>query len=305
MSRCFVTRELPGDAVARLGEGHEVTVWKGDGPPSPAELRAALAEAEGLLCNLTDRIDEELLAAAPRLRVIANYAVGSDNIDLEAARARGIPVGVTPDVLTDATAEIAIALMLSVARRLPEAAAAVREGGWKRWEPSGWLGVQLSGSSLAVVGGGRIGRATGDRAAGLGMEVSYVGRADDLHAALAAADFVSLHVPYSEATHHLIDAAALAAIKPGAILVNTARGKIVDQEALRAALLDGRLGGAGLDVTDPEPLPADDPLLEAPNLLVLPHIGSATGRARSEMAELAVANLLAGLAGEELPKPAG
>jgi glyoxylate reductase len=290
MSRCFVTRELPGEAVAD--------------PPTAAELRQAVAKVDGLLCTLLDRIDADLLEAAPDLKVIANYAVGSDNIDLAAAAERGIPVGVTPDVLTGATAEIAIALMLSIARRLPEAAAAVRDGGWLRWEPNGWLGVQLTGATVAIVGSGRIGRATGEKAAGLGMEVVHVGRHDDLHAVLATADFVTLHVPYSAATHHLIDGEALAAMKPGAILVNTARGGIVDQVALKRALIAGTLRGAGLDVTDPEPLAPEDPLLEAPNLLVLPHIGSATHQARTAMARLAVDNLMAGLAGRPLPTPA-
>jgi glyoxylate reductase len=303
--RCFVTRELPGTALRRLASVHEVAVWGQPLPPEPEQLRAEAAAADGLLCLLSDRIDAALLDAAPRLRVIANYAVGWDNIDLRAAAARGIPVGVTPDVLTDATADLAMALLLAIARRLPQAAADVRAGRWRTWEPSGWLGLELAGATLAIVGAGRIGCATGRRAQGFGMDVAYVGRGDDLHAALASADVVSLHVPLSEDTRHLIDAAALRAMKPTALLVNTARGGLVDQSALRHALAEGWIAGAGLDVTDPEPPAREDPLLGAPNLLVLPHLGSATRRARERMAERTVENLLAGLAGEPLPTPAG
>jgi glyoxylate reductase len=304
MAHVFVTRDLPGDALDRLRAHHEVDVWDGALPPHPLELRERAAAADGLLCLLTDHVDERLLDAAPGLRVIANYAVGTDNVDLEAAAARGIPVGVTPDVLTEATADLAFALLLAAARRIVEGQAAVRDGRWRTWEPQGWLGLELAGATLAIVGPGRIGEAVARRAAGFGMEVLRVGRGDDLHAALARADVVSLHAPLTAATRGLIGEAALAAMKPGAILVNTGRGGLVDQDALRRALEDGRLAAAALDVTDPEPLPADDPLLAAPNLLVVPHIGSATTRARGRMADLAVDNLLAGLAGEPLPHPA-
>ncbi len=304
MARCFVTRALPGAALDRLAAAHDIDVWPGALPPSAEELRAGAAQADGLLCLLTERVDDALLAAAPRLRVIANYAVGSDNVDLAAAARRGVAVGVTPDVLTDATADLALALLLAVARRLPEAAAAVRDGGWRTWEPAGWLGLELAGATVAIVGAGRIGRATARRAEAFGMTIRFVGRGDDLHAALRDADVVSLHAPLTEATRHMIDEAALRAMKPTALLVNTARGGLVDQAALRRALTEGWIAGAGLDVTDPEPLTPDDPLLEAPNLLVLPHVGSATHAARERMAERSVDNLLAGLAGEPLPYPA-
>lgn len=304
MATIAVTRRLPGPALERLAASHEVTVWPGDLPPTPGELRALVAGADGLLCLLTDRVDRALLAAAPHLRAVANYAVGYDNVDVEALRERGIPLGVTPDVLTDATADLTIALLLSVARRLPEAAAAVRAGGWRTWEPRGWLGLELADATLAVIGPGRIGTAVAGRAEAFGMNVEMVGRADDLGAALARADVVTLHCPLTEATRHLVDAEAIESMRPGALLVNTARGGLVDQVALRAALHAGRLGGAGLDVTDPEPLAADDPLLDAPNLVVLPHVGSATHRARERMADLAVDNLLAALAGAAMPHPA-
>jgi glyoxylate reductase len=306
VAHVFVTRAITGTALDRLTDaGHDVDVWPGNLPPHPLELRERLAHADGLLSMLTERIDTAALDAAPRLKVIANYAVGYDNIDLPLARSRDIAVGVTPDVLTDATADLAFALLLAAARRLPEAAAAVKDGRWRTFEPQGWLGTSVHGATLVVVGGhGRIGGAVARRARGFDMEVIVAGRGDDLHQALQQADFVSLHTPLTDATRHLIDDAALHAIKPGAILVNTGRGGLVDQTALARALHDGRLAAAALDVTDPEPLPPDDPLLQAPNLIVLPHIGSATHQAREAMADMAVDNLLAGLAGEPLPHPA-
>lgn len=304
MASVVVTRRLPGTALARLADAHSVTVWPGDEPPSSEDLRGLVAATEGLLCLLTDRIDERLLDAAPRLRAIANYAVGSDNVDLAAAAARGIPVGVTPDVLTDATADLAMALLLAVARQLPQAHAAVRAGGWRTWEPQGWLGLELAGATLLIVGGGRIGEAVAHRAKAFGMSVEIAGRGDDLLSLLPRADVVSLHVPLTPSTTALIDERALRAMRSDALLINTARGPVVDQAALRRALHEGWIAGAGLDVTDPEPLPPDDPLLGAPNLLVVPHIGSATRAARARMADLAVDNLLAALGGRPMPHPA-
>jgi glyoxylate reductase len=305
VARVLITRALPFAAPARLSAaGHELTVHAEPLPPDRATLLALAAEADAILCMLTERVDEELLDAAPRLRVVSNFAVGCDNVDLAACAARGIPVGNTPDVLTDATADLAFALLLAAARRLAEGERAVRDGAWRTWVPDAWLGADVHGASIAIVGAGRIGRAVARRAAGFDMRVIHVGRGDDLHAALARADFISLHTPLTPATRHLIDAGALAACKPGAILVNTARGGVVDQHALADALRSGQLAAAALDVTDPEPLPPDDPLLSAPNLLVVPHVGSATRGARERMADLAVANVLAGLDGEPLPHPA-
>jgi glyoxylate reductase len=306
MADVFVARKLEGEALARLEEaGHAVTVWPGNLPPHPTELRDAVADTEGLLTTLTERVDQALLDAAPRLKVIANYAIGFDNINMEATTARAIAVGVTPDVLTDATADLAFALLLAAARRLPEAAAAVKDGRWRTFETQGWLGADVAGQTIAIVGGaGRIGSAVARRAEGFGMTIIVVGRDDDLHQALQQADFVSLHAPLTPQTRHMIDAAALAAFKPGAILVNTGRGGLVDQHALAQALHSGHLQAAALDVTDPEPLPPTDPLLQAPNVLVLPHIGSATHTARAKMTALAVDNLLAGLDGRPLPHPA-
>ena len=302
MARCFVTRRLPGGGLDRLAAEHDVDVWPQRTAPPPEALRERTAGAEGLLCLLTDRVDGALLDAAPNLRVVSNLAVGADNVDLAATAQRGIPVGYTPGVLTETTADLALALILAAARRLPEGERAVRAGEWLTWEPDWLLGRDVHGATLAVIGAGRIGEAVAHRAeAGFGMTVLRVGRGDDLHAALGRADFVSLHVPLSPETRRLVDASFLAAMKPTAYLVNTARGPVVDQDALAAALHAGRLAGAALDVTDPEPLPPDHPLLAAPNLLVLPHLGSATHATRERMADLAVDNLLAGLAGEPLP----
>jgi glyoxylate reductase len=303
MARVFVTRELPFPAIERLAAVHEVDTWPGELAPPPDELRAHVRVAEGLLAMVADRVDEELLDAAPGLRAIANFAVGTDNIDLEAAAARGIPVGNTPDVLTDATADLAFALILALARGIVSGAATVRAGEWRTWEPAGDLGTDLAGATLGIVGRGRIGEAVARRAAGFGMEVVHSSRSSGvpLEELLALADVVSLHTPLTPDTRHLIDARALARMKPTALLVNTARGGIVDQEALREALLAGRIAGAGLDVTEPEPLPGDDPLLDAPNLLVVPHLGSATRRTRARMAEMAVENLLAALDGRPMP----
>jgi glyoxylate reductase len=307
VARCFVTRELPGPALGRLAEAHEVDVWPERLPPDYDELRRRTAEADGLLSMLTDRVDAELIEGSPRLRAIANYAVGYDNVDVEASAARGIPVGNTPDVLTDATADLAFALLLAAARKLPQCAAAVRAGEWDTWEPAAHLGYDVHGATLGIVGRGRIGEAVARRAAGFEMEVlvnSHRG-GTPLEELLERSDFVSLHCPLTPETRHLIDADALARMRPTAILVNTARGPIVDQAALATALREGTIAGAALDVTDPEPLPADDRLLGAPNLIVVPHVGSATHSAREKMAALAVDNLLAALDGQPMPHAVG
>jgi glyoxylate reductase len=300
MARVFVTRALPGAALERLAREHDVDVWDGDVPPSPEQLRTRAAHAEGLLTMLTDRVDGALLDASPRLRVISNYAVGTDNVDVAAAAARGIPVGNTPGVLTEATADLAFALLLAAARRIVEADAFVRDGRWATWEPALMLGRDVHGATLGIVGYGRIGRAVARRGEGFGMTIAHTKEAP-LEDVLERADFVSLHAPLTEGTRGMIGEAELRRMKPSAILVNTARGPLVDQGALRRALVEGWIAAAGLDVFDPEPLPADDPLLGAPNLVVAPHIGSASHGARGAMADLAVDNLLAALAGEPMP----
>jgi glyoxylate reductase len=305
MARVFVTRALPFPALDRLREAHDVDEWPGALPPGPDDLRAGVADAEGLLSLVTDPINASVIDAAPRLRAIANMAVGTDNIDLEAAAARGIPVGNTPDVLTDATADLAFALLLALARRIVPGAAAVRAGEWKTWEPAKDLGADLAGATLGIVGWGRIGQAVARRGEGFGMHVIHSSRASGvaLEELLERADFVSLHVPLTPATRHLIDGGALALMRPTALLINTARGGVVDQDALREALHAGTIAGAALDVTDPEPLPPDHPLLDAPNLLVVPHVGSATVHTRARMAAMAVDNLLAALDGRPMPHP--
>ncbi|HYI36786.1 MAG TPA: D-glycerate dehydrogenase [Thermoleophilaceae bacterium] len=301
MARVYVTRDLPGGALDRLRERHDVEVWDGDDQPPAEELARQAATAEGLLTMLGDRVDGGLLEAAPRLRAVANYAVGVDNVDVDAATARGIPVGHTPDVLTGATADMALALMLAVMRRLPEGEAQVREGRWTSWAPDGLLGRDLSRSTVLVVGRGRIGEAAAERVRGFGAEVIAAGRGDELGPLLEQADVVTLHCPLTDETRGLIGEPELRAMGPEAYLINTARGPVVDTGALRSALTEGWIAGAGLDVTDPEPLPGDHPLLEAPNLVIVPHLGSATHYTRAAMADLAVDNLLAALDGEPMP----
>ena len=303
MACCFVTRELPGEALGRLRAAHDTEVWPHSSAPPRDELVRGIADAEGLLATLTDIVDAELIAAAPKLRMISNYAVGTDNVDITAATARAIPVGNTPDVLTDSTADLAIALMLAVSRRLPEGKRLVRAGGWKAWEPAFMLGRDLHSATVGIIGAGRIGAAVARRLAGFDCHILRVGRGEPeaLRELLAASDFISIHCPLTADTRGLISAAELRLMKPTAYLVNTARGPIVDQTALRTALSEGWIAGAALDVTDPEPLPAADPLLEAPNLVVVPHLGSATHRTREAMASSAVDNLIAGLAGEPIP----
>jgi len=307
MAHVFVSRRLPGSALDRLSAVHDVDVWPEPGPAPAAEFRARAADAEGLLSMLTDRIDAELIDSCPRLRAIANYAVGYDNIDVAAASARGIPVGNTPDVLTDATADLTFTLLLAAARNLPSAIETVIRGEWGPWEPARYLGYDVHGASLGIIGLGRIGQAVARRAEGFDMTVRHTGRRGGVSLAtlLASSDFVSLHCPLTPETYHLIDAAALAQMRHTAILINTARGPIVDQAALTQALHAGTIAGAALDVTDPEPLPKDDPLLSAPGVIVAPHIGSATHRARERMADLAVDNLLAALDGRPMPHQVG
>jgi glyoxylate reductase len=298
-ARVFITRQLPGEALERLQAEHEVEVWPERLPPQREELLARAPELEGLLSLLTDPVDADLIAAAPKLRAISNYAVGVDNVDVEAATARGIPVGNTPGVLTDSTADLALALMLGIARRLAEGEAFVRAGEWATWEPALMLGRDLHGAAVGIVGYGRIGQAVGRRLEGFGCKLLTTRRSGGvpLDELLEHSDFVTLHCPLTPETRGLIDDEALARMKPTAYLVNTARGPVVDADGLARALHAGEIAGAALDVTDPEPLPGDHPLLDAPNLLVVPHVASATHATRGRMADIAVDNLLAGLAG--------
>jgi glyoxylate reductase len=293
--RVFVTRRLRG--------AHEVEVWPESMPPGRDVLLARAPELHGLLALLTDPVDADVIGAAPSLRAISNYAVGVDNVDLTAATERGIPVGNTPGVLTDSTADLALALMLGIARRIAEGDAYVRRGEWRTWDPGLLLGRDLHGATVGVVGFGRIGRAVARRLEGFGCAVVYTSRRGgvSLEELLERSDFVTLHAPLSPETRGLIDARALRRMKPTAYLINTARGPMVDTDALARALHEGEIAGAALDVTDPEPLPGDHPLLDAPGLLVVPHIASAAHATRERMADMAVDNLLAGLAGERMP----
>jgi glyoxylate reductase len=301
--RVLVTRRLPGGALDRVTAEHDVEIWPGRLPPPRAELLSRAPQLEGLLSLLTDPVDAEFIEAAPSLRAISNYAVGVDNVDVVAATARGIPVGNTPDVLTESTADLALALMLGIARRLAEGEAFVKAGEWATWEPGLMLGRDLHGATVGIVGYGRIGQAVGRRLEGFGCELLTTSRSAGvpLEALLERSDFVTLHCPLTPQTRGLIGADALRRMKPTAYLVNTARGPVVDTDALASALRAGEIAGAALDVTDPEPLPGDHPLLGAPNLLVVPHIASATHDTRGKMADMAVDNLLAGLAGEPMP----
>jgi glyoxylate reductase len=269
---------------------------------------------EGLITLLTDKVDGALLAAAPSLRAVSNVAVGYDNIDVRACSARRIPVGNTPGVLTETTADFAFAMLMGLARRVAEADAYVRAGRWRTWSPTLLLGADIHGATLGLVGLGQIGAAVARRAHGFGMRVLYVSRRPrpeleaelglrrvDKATLLAESDFLSLHVPLTPETRHWVGRAELAAMKPGAMLINTTRGPVVDQAALAEALAQGKLGGAALDVTDPEPLPLDSPLLKLPNVLLAPHIASASHATRGLMASMAVDNLLAALEGRRPP----
>ena len=306
--RVFVTRALPGEApLARLRAAADVAVWPGDVPPGADDLRAGAQGCAGILSMLTERIDAALLDACPGLVAVANMAVGYDNVDLPAATARGVLVTNTPDVLTETTADMAWALLLAAARRVVEGERMIRDGAWGPWHPSWMLGHEVHGATLGIVGAGRIGRATAARAAGFGMRVLYASRSAHpdfpgervgLDRLLRESHFVSVHVPLTDETRGMFDAAAFARMRLDAIFVNTARGGVVDQPALLDALRRGVIAGAALDVMTPEPLPPDDALLTAPNLVVTPHLGSSTQATRVAMAALAVDNLLAALAGE-------
>ena len=316
--RVFVARRIPDAGLAPIVEACDADVWEDELPPPRDELLRRVAGCDGVLTLLTDRVDDEFLdAARSSLRVVSNYAVGFDNVDVPACTRRGIPVGNTPGALTETTADLAWALLMAAARRVAEGDRYVRAGRWRTWGPQLLLGGDVHGATLGIVGFGRIGQAVARRAAGFGMTILYWSRTraepsverelratfvvlDEL---LERSDIVTLHVSLNDETRHLIDAAALARMKPTAVLVNTARGPVVDQAALVEALRDGSIAAAGLDVTDPEPMAADDPLLERDNCLVVPHIASASYATRGKMAAMAAANLLAGLSGERLPNP--
>ena len=316
--RVFVARRLPDEGIRLLVDATDARVWDDELPPPREELLRAVEGCDAVLTLLTDRVDAEFLdRAGPGLKVVSNYAVGFDNVDVEECTRRGIPVGNTPGVLTETTADLAWALLMAAARRLVEGADYVRAGRWKTWGPLLLLGPDVHGATLGIVGFGRIGQAVARRARGFGMTVLYhdPNRLPDdvteplratwaeLDELLARSDFVSLHVNLTPETRHLVNRDRLRRMKPTAVLVNTARGPVVDPVALHDALRDEVIWAAALDVTDPEPIPPDDPLLAHPRCLVVPHIASASHATRARMAEMAAANLLAGLRGEPLPTP--
>jgi len=317
MARILVTRVPPGVAVARLrAAGHEVEVWPGELPPTREALGAALAGADAVLSMVTDRIDGALLVASPRLRIIANMAVGYDNVDPAVAAEAGVWLTNTPGVLAETTADMAFALLLAAARNVVASDRDTRAGGWRTWSPTAFLGQDVFGATLGIVGLGEIGSAMARRAAGFSMRVLYSSRGPKpvLEATMGVkhvpfvdllrqSDFVSLHAPLTAETEGLMGAAQFELMKRSAILINTARGKIVDQDALVVALRGGLIAGAALDVTDPEPLPLEHPLFSLPNVIITPHIASASMATRSRMAEMAAENILAVLSGRQPVNP--
>ncbi len=312
-NKVFVTRELPAAALDRLARHCELDVWDGFLPPEYDIMLKKAHSLSGLLCLLTDRVDARLLAAAPDLKVVSNMAVGYDNIDVAAASARGIPVGNTPGVLTETTADFAFALLMAAARRIPEARQYIHAGKWQTWHPTVLSGRDIYGACLGIIGFGRIGQAVARRAAGFGMRILTHSRGNseqslaagaescDLDELLEQSDFVSLHLPLTDETRQFIGARELSLMKPTAILINTARGGVVDQAALYEALRHKAILAAALDVTDPEPIPLESPLLTLDNCLIVPHIASASVATRLKMAQMAVDNCIAGLRGEKLP----
>ena len=312
--KVYVTRRIPEAGLRMAREVCEVRLWEGELPPPKEVILRQVADCEGLLCLLTDPIDAEVIAAGKQLRVVSQFAVGVNNIDLDAATARGLPVGHTPGVLTEATADLTFALLLAAARRIPEGVDYVRAGRWRTWAPLGLLGAEVWGATLGIVGLGRIGVAVARRARGFAMRILYHDqlRQPALEAELgveyvsmdellARSDFVTLHCPLLPETYHLMDEGALKKMKPTAVLINAARGEVVDPAALERALQEGWIMAAALDVTEPEPMAPDHPLAGLPNCIVVPHIGSATVASRNLMATRAADNLLAGLRGERLP----
>ena len=310
----IITQELPEDWIASIREECDVFVGPGNKINLSSDIQNQLHKAEGLYTLLTDPIDEAVIISAPNLRVISNMAVGVDNIDLEICNQQKIPVGHTPGVLTKGTADFTLTILLSIARQIPIATNDAKEGRWKTWSPTGWLGADLKGAKLGIIGMGQIGQAVAKRAYGFGMEIVYYSQRSkpeieestgasrvDFENLIRTSDFISLHVPLTSETVNLINKNELRNMKSSAYLINVARGQIVNTESLVTALKENWIAGAALDVTDPEPLPSDHALYQLPNCLITPHIGSATYNTRKNMAKLASNNLLSGLKGERLP----
>jgi len=305
----LISHTLPKEWISPLEGQCKIFIGPNDATELDPTLIELLPQAEGLFTLLTIPVTEIVLIKSPKLRVVSNMAVGVDNIDVKSCTLRKIPVGNTPGVLTESTADLTMALLLSVARNIPRASMDAREGRWKTWAPSGWLGLELNGSTLGIIGMGKIGKAVARRAMGFGMNILFSDpeirndidatqvRLDEL---LKNSDIISLHMPLTEDTRGMINQSTLSLMKPTAILINTARGPLIDTPAIVDALVNHKIAAAALDVTDPEPLPPTHPLYGLPNCLIVPHIGSATQQTRRKMAELACKNLLAGLEGERL-----
>lgn len=310
--RVLVTHQLPGKAIHELSSHCQMNVWMGPGLLPADGLKEELSGCCGLVCLLTDRVDAQLIAAMPDLEFVSSMSVGVDHIDVEALSARGIPLGHTPGVLVETTADTAFALLLAASRRVVEADHFVRQGNWTQenaWAPDFFTGKDVGGATLGIIGLGAIGQAVARRAAGFGMEVVAWNRSPRdvpgvrsvaLEELLESSDFVSVHVALTDDTRNLLDRENIARMKSGAVLVNTARGGIVDEQALAEALIGGQLYAAGIDVFEREPVPADNPLLPLSNVVVAPHIGSATEHTRARMADMAVANALAALEGRPM-----
>ena len=313
--KVFITRRLPQVKLEQLYQIAEVETWTERQPPPYSVLLDKVKQIDGLLCLLTDSIDKQLIEAGKSLKVISQMAVGYDNIDVAAATAKGIPVGNTPGVLTNATADLTWALLMAAARRIVEAEKFVKAGQWQTWEPTLLLGADLTGSTLGIIGLGRIGQAVARRARGFDMKILYYSKHQkeseleqsigleyaELDTLLSQSDFITLHTSLSTETYHLIEDSSFQLMKSSAILINTARGAIVDEQALYRALITNQIAGAALDVSDPEPISIDNPLLELDNVIIVPHIGSASYQTRAKMAQMAVNNLIAGLKAEKLP----
>ena len=314
--KVFVMRIIPDEGLEMVRDFCDADVWPEELPPSREVILERVKGVDGMLPLLTDKIDGDVMdAAGPGLKVISNYAVGFDNINVPEATKRGIPVGNTPGVLTDTTADLAFTLLMAAARRIAEADRHTRAGKWKTWGPKVLLGQDVTGATLGIVGFGRIGKGMAKRAQGFDMRVLYYdpfckddpyaaeigAQCVDLDTILRESDFLSLHTPLTKETHHLIDTDALSKMKPTAVLINSSRGPVVDPDALYAALSQGIIAYAALDVTEPEPIPMDSPLLTLDNIIIAPHIGSASVATRGKMARMAAENLIAGLKGERLP----
>ncbi len=312
--KVFVTRRIPDRGLSKVLDFCDAEVWEEELPPSREVLLEKVKDCEGLLSLLTDQVDGELLDQAPKLRVVANYAVGFDNIDVDACTKRGVAVGNTPGVLTDTTADFAFTLLMSAARRVVEGMDYVRAGKWRTWGPMLLLGRDIYGATLGLLGLGRIGSAMAERAKGFNMRVIYYDpfrREDieqdlgieyvDLDTLFEQADFLSIHTPLTPDTEGMLNAKRFKQMKNTAVLVNSARGPIINAKDLYVALRDGDIAYCAVDVTDPEPIHMDDPLLTLPNYIVCPHIASASIETRGQMSEIAADNLIAGLKGEPLP----